>query len=259
MYLKNFPSVSYYFGSEVTPVSFPNLSVYVDLIDQIKNDITFYQTYTILDGERPDTLSYEFYGTVDYYWVFYLMNDHIRQRGWPLSRKQINQFAKKSHPYTTITTLSDIVSNGLLKVGSVVNGLTSLATATVIDIVPEMGQIVLDTTGSFIEGEIIQRVKLSEDEASMNIVISQIMNEYNAPHHYEDADGNWVDLIQRVYNQDGTSYVSYPPTNLSPSEYTKVSHLEMFLRENEKQKEIVILKPDAIVGVVAEFTKAIKG
>ena len=74
-FFRNFPFVNYRFGDEIDPAVFQNLTAYIDIIDQFKDDLNFYETYYIKDGLRPDALSYELYGTSDYYWMFYLLND----------------------------------------------------------------------------------------------------------------------------------------------------------------------------------------
>jgi hypothetical protein len=103
-YFRNFPLVNYNFGDEVQSNVFQNLSAYVDLIDQVAEDASFYQKYTIVDGERPDTLSYKLYDATDYYWTFYLLNDKIRQQGWPLTYQSLQTDSKKFYPNTTLTT-----------------------------------------------------------------------------------------------------------------------------------------------------------
>ena len=77
-FFSNFPIVNYKFGNEVSDTIFQNLTVYVDLIDQIIDNASLYTKYTIQDGERPDSLSYKLYDTVDHYWTFYLLNKKLR-------------------------------------------------------------------------------------------------------------------------------------------------------------------------------------
>lgn len=103
-FFQSFPLIDYNFGDEIAPSLFQNLSVYIDLIDQIAEDGLFYENYTILDGERPDTVSYKLYGTTDYYWTFFLLNDHIRQQGWPLSVQEIYSYSRLYYPNVVIST-----------------------------------------------------------------------------------------------------------------------------------------------------------
>ena len=103
-FFRNFPFVDYNFGNEINPVVFQNLTAYIDVIDQVKDDISFYERYYIRDHKRPDTLSYELYGTVDYYWMFYLLNDKLRQQGWPLSEQEIYSLGREYYPNTVLFT-----------------------------------------------------------------------------------------------------------------------------------------------------------
>lgn len=96
-YFKNFGLVEYRFGNEDESqrILVEDLSIYVDLLDQIDDLIGFYEYYDILDGDRPDTLSYKIYGTTDYYWTFYLMNPSLKETGWPLHQKNLDEYAVK--------------------------------------------------------------------------------------------------------------------------------------------------------------------
>tara|TARA_B100000424_G_C22940222_1_gene500355 strand:+ start:810 stop:1844 length:1035 start_codon:yes stop_codon:yes gene_type:complete len=103
-FFKNFPFVQYNFGDEINPAVFQNLTAYVDIVDQFKDDLSFYELYHIKDNERPDNLSYQLYGTQDYYWTFYLLNDKLRQQGWPLAEDEIHTLSKKYYPNTVLKT-----------------------------------------------------------------------------------------------------------------------------------------------------------
>ena len=98
-YFKNFNIVGYKFGNETSSVLFDDLSQYVDIIDGLKDNVSFYEQYTVIAGERPDTLSYKLYGTTNYYWTFFLMNDHLRESGWPIPTYDLLDTAKTKYPY----------------------------------------------------------------------------------------------------------------------------------------------------------------
>ena len=61
-YFYNFPNVAYKFCNEESITAFQDISAYVDIIDQIKDDVNFYQFYNVLDGDRPDIVSFKLYG-----------------------------------------------------------------------------------------------------------------------------------------------------------------------------------------------------
>ena len=70
------------------------------------------------DGQRPDELSYKFYGDEQYYWVILQINeitDYYNQ--WPLSEVELQQFVYKkyggasgagqTHHWQTVTTYDE--------------------------------------------------------------------------------------------------------------------------------------------------------
>lgn len=103
-FFNNFPRIDYKFGDEILPSRFQNLSVYIDLIDQVTDDANFYEKYTIIDGERPDILSYKLYGTTDLYWTFFLLNEKLRRQGWPLTFQEVYENRVLYYPHTVIRT-----------------------------------------------------------------------------------------------------------------------------------------------------------
>lgn len=113
-FFQNFPIINYNFGDEVTPSAFQNLSVYIDLISQITDNANFYQYYNIMDNERPDTLSYKLYNTIDHYWTFGLLNPKLLEQGWPLTNNQLYEYASKLYPH--ITLVMDITNNQELNI-----------------------------------------------------------------------------------------------------------------------------------------------
>ena len=143
-FFSNFPVINYRFGDEIDPAAFQNLSVYIDLVDQIANDASFYEKYTIIDGERPDTLSQKLYGTTDFYWTFYLLNDKIRRQGWPLTYQEVYSKSKLYYPNQVVTT-EDVISDRMFKGDIVYQG--SASNPTAIGIIQEknldLGKIVI--------------------------------------------------------------------------------------------------------------------
>ena len=124
-FFSNYPLVDYVFGDEITPALFQNITTYVDLVDQVADDASIYETYFIEDGIRPDVLSYQLYGTIDYYWTFYLLNDKLRQQGWPLDEQEVTSLAKEFYPNKTFLTTyklyNEFYVNNIIIAGSINN------------------------------------------------------------------------------------------------------------------------------------------
>lgn len=234
-YFKNFPDIDYKFGNELYNTTTPNLLVYTDVIDSIKDQLAFYEFYTI-QNERPDQLAYKLYGNSSYYWTFFLMNDTIRRQGWPLGQREIEEYAQKVHGNTTVTTRSEIGEG--FTVGGTATGVTSQVTGTIIRRNLDLGQIVLSGTKAFATSELLQC-----DTTGEYVTIFSVEEEYNSPKEYLDTDGLPTDIIP----EDG-------PGSL----LTEVSYMDYYKAENEKLRTIRVIKPDAMNSVVSAFNQAIR-
>jgi len=153
-YFQGFDIVNYRFGDNEPSALFQNLSTYVDLIDQLKSNVSFYEDYTIVSGDRPDTTSFKLYDTDEYYWTFYLLNDKLRESGWPLKREEILDIARERYPHRMVTTKDRIgVTDKAFRVGQVVTGVTSGTVGTVIKRNLDLGQLVIDTTNTVVSSD----------------------------------------------------------------------------------------------------------
>ena len=240
-YFKNFRTVLYSFGDFEGINFFNDLTQTVIPLDFI-NNATTYNKYTILSGDRPDVLSYRLYGTVDYYWTFFFMNPHIKESGWPIPTYDLLDETKGKYPYRTIVTNDDISKN--FPVGQVVTS-TNGTTGTVIRKIPELGQLIIDNgeelnTTAF--GPINQTVGYTDTVENTPITATILAEsaQYNSIHHYENSDKEYVDLTLFDFNN--------PAASLTPITYRE--RLEL---KNEELKSIVVINPDLIQGVVAEY------
>ena len=153
-YFQGFDIVNYRFGDNEPSALFQNLSTYVDLIDQLKANVSFYEDYTIVSGDRPDTVSFKLYGTDEYYWTFYLLNDKLRESGWPLKREEIQDIARERYPHRVVTTKKDVATApNNFPVGQVVFGKTSGTIGTIVRRNLDLGQLVIDTTNTVEDSE----------------------------------------------------------------------------------------------------------
>lgn len=238
-YFVNFPKVQYYFGDEENSVLFDNISVYIDLIDQLSSNPEFYQKYFIKENERPDALSYKLYGTTNYHWTFLFANTKLRESGWPISNRAIVELAKKYYPHKTITSQSELFNK--FDVGKTISGSISGATGIVVDKRIDLGQIIVSTENTFFEGESVTQT----DDPTKSIIIYSFTQQYNSNHHYENADGDYIDIDP--YN------ISSSTSGLIPITFT-----ERLRNKNDDLRQINVIRPDAVKQVDAEFKKYLK-
>jgi hypothetical protein len=243
MFFTNYPRTLYQFGSEKSLTAIQNISVYVDVIDQIKDNINFYEFIEIRDGERPDTISQDLYGTVRYYWTLYLLNDNIREKGWPLTVQEIKEKAIKDYPNVVLTTRDGNILIDHFQVGDTITGQSSGAAAVVIKRNLDLGQIFVKLLNglSFLGNEIIR--DNSDPEFTQIAQLVSSVNEYNAVHHYEDSNGIWTNVDP----------YSAPSVLLTP-----VTYLERYQSANDDLRKIKVIKRTAINQVAKAYQEALR-
>ena len=235
-YFRNFPITTYLFGKENDPIVFQDLSTYVDLIDNVKDQLTFYTYYQIKDGDRPDHVSRKLYKDEKFHWTFFLLNDNIRRQGWPLEYNEVRSRAEKIYENTVIRTRNEIFDT--FQVGQTVSGSQSGASGTIIRRNLDNGQLVIEGTHTFKSGETVT-------SGSESITIVSFSEEYNALHHYEDSAGDYVDVS---------------PFDADPGIYAVVTNKENYISENDELKQIRVFKPSDIFSITNRFNEAmIKG
>ena len=223
-YFRNFPIQGYSFGSNLPAVAFQNLTAYVDIIDHLKDQTAFYGYYYIQEGDRADQISQYLYGDMKYYWTFYLLNDHIREQGWPLSYPELIKLINKRHPNTVLETKDELT--GIFKVGQTVQGSSSGASGVIIHRNLDLGQIVISGTHTFNSTTLISAV-----------------DEPNSTRYYIDGDSKHWDIN---------------PYDDRPSLYTPVTQYEYYAQQNDLLKTIKVLKPSQVEGVAREFQEIIR-
>lgn len=316
-----FPKVNYRFGDNELPIRFEDLSVYIDIFDQVREYSSFYESYQIQNNERPDHTSQYLYGTTDHYWTFFLLNEKLRLSGWPLDNFRLFDQAKQYYPHIVATTSGAVFSRTLnthvsmtisraFVPGAWVWLNNSKSLARIVKIEHNLGQLFLtmdvkskypsDTRGNLIYALAESQVptmrafqKMHDDEvpntdpdfidlkimAEGIISISNfteldgpftfipingntrpaysINHEYDAVHHFQDAQGELVFpsyYAKNDFNYEGPFALKWTDVNTVQS----VTYLERLQLLNEEQRSIQVIKPDAIVDVITEFKNLLR-
>lgn len=253
-YFKNYRKTGYTFGDEFENVGgserqvefFRDLTQYVDIVDQVREGINFYEPYNIIEGERPDQVSQFLYDTPTYHWTFYMMNDNLRAHGWPLTYKQMDDKLEVDFPHQYIYVRADI-SNVFLQ-NEYVTGVISGTRGKIIKRDIDHGIMVVDTfayknagrSHTFRQGEAITCTGQAGNTTTLTIAGTG--NEYLATHHFEDADGNPVDI---------------DPTAPTPAVYNEVTITDRYHRINNSLKQIKVIKPANIIQIASAYKRAL--
>lgn len=106
-----------------------NLYRRVSVRDDLAKYIFAYDDYVIQDGDRPDTVSFDFYGSSEYDWIIILCNRYTNlYEEWPMDTTSFEDYVERKYgtklydvvQYET-DEISDSKGNVLIKKGTVVN------------------------------------------------------------------------------------------------------------------------------------------
>lgn len=231
-FFQGFPTIQYDVFGTGKPIEVVDIFRAVRLKKNIRDDVLLYTYYNIQDGERPDHVSMKLYGSIDYYWTFFMVNENLVNifTDWPLSRAELDNKIKVKYSGYVMSTDDDVANK--FTQGETLQGLISGATASIIEKDTNLGLIKLDNiVGTFKDGEIV-RGKTSNDTMTSSTVIPFV----DAVHHFEDANG---DITMK-------SVSAIPVTN---SEYER--------DQNEKMSKIRVIRREYIARVSEEFYKQI--
>ena len=94
-YFRNLPKIKYDInGAEPNKyLNVTNIMKRISFKPSVIEDITSYYPYRVKDGERPDILSFQQYGSVAYAYLIMLVNDiYDPLFDWPLSSQQFEKY-----------------------------------------------------------------------------------------------------------------------------------------------------------------------
>lgn len=103
-FFKTFGVTSYDFSGSNNRALMTAFTKHIGVVNT--DDVVNYTKYTVLDGERPEQVSYKLYGDPKYHWTFFLLNDSLKDglHGWPLSFREFDSFIEAEYdPYVFIS------------------------------------------------------------------------------------------------------------------------------------------------------------
>lgn len=240
-YFNNFENVLYKFGDEAQNSLIQNMSIYTDVIDQVSDDISFYAKDYIAEGERPDHVSQRLYGTPNFYWTFFLMNEGLRSQGWPIDRTPLLRKMEKEYPFHVITVRRDITKTFLIS--QLVLGNTSGAQGIILHRNLDAGQIIvrLQTSTKFIADEVARTTIAS---------VTNTAQLYGAADEY---------LAARFYLNSKGEREDFDPLIGPGALLTEKTLLDDVQDQNQKLREIRTIKKEYLLQLQTSFTKAVSG
>lgn len=233
-YFSYFPTVNYdlFFDGQKSEVT--DIFRIVKVKNTFKDDVTYYTFYDIQDGERPDVVSTKLYGTADYYWTFFMVNDHLvnLHTDWPLSTTDLEHVIDKKYSGDVLTSNQDIST--VFSKGSTVQGLLSNARARILDKDPNLGIIKVEIiSGRFTPNEIIRDITTNEF-----ITITNQIKFRDAVHHFINANDQYV--------------------NKNTLGAVPITNTEHEFNVNDAKAKIKVLRPRYVQVIADQFIEQIK-
>jgi len=230
----------------------------VKLRDDLQNVFTIFNKYQIKDGERPDTVAQEIYGSSQYDWVVLVGANIINVRNeWPLSDRDIYRYSEELygndlnaiHHYET-TEVKDSNGRLILPKGKVVDSNFTIPNPDISLRSPVVtsGNIGINTT--FITGI-----------TTTGIVVKKTIyepSEIIRPNTIVTSIGiGTIFINQPTLNSTSTTKtfsIENPLENINP--VTGISNYEYEVIKNDKKRSIYILKPSYLQQAINDIKKA---
>ena len=277
-YFKLFPKVGYDFNRDGVIQNVVDIFRHARPLQNFADEINTYRQYSIPDGQRPDICSQKLYGTPDYYWTFFILNDflHDGMASWPMSQQDLFQYIETEYNGIAIETRPNVVRNtdggivdfrnslaGRFQVGETITGGTSGATGTLTKKDIYLNQLIVqDVTGSFIGDGLGNNLEAIIGSTSTDSVASwKVYNYADAPHHwFVDGDASET----QVSNANFFSTTDDVNTNLILQEGSVAapaftSNRNYLFDQNEARSRINIIDPNYIERFAETFEELING
>lgn len=222
---------------------------------------SLYTFYEIQNGERPDIVSQRLYGTSEYYWTFFVINEflHDGYRAWPMSQEQLFQYMESQYEgyvVETHATSSTALTNSLagrFTLGETITGATSNATGTLTKKNIDMSQLVIqNVTGAFI-GSLVGITNTTElvigGTSGDSVSTHRVFKYADAPYYYYREED--------TKEKKPVSNAKHVVGGIADSDLAFVSNRTHEFNLNEKRSKIRYVDPNYISQFVDAYKKAI--
>ena len=237
-FFKQFPKVEYDFNRTGVVQNMVDLFRHVRPLPAFLDNIAAYKFYEIINGERPDVVSTRLYGTPDFYWTFFVVNDflHDGYRAWPMSQEQLlkymekeyNGFAIETNPTASTELLNSLA--GRFTLGETITGASSNATGTLTKKNIDMSQLVVqNVTGAFTGfrdplNSVNNTLEKIIGSSSGDFVDTYRVFKYaDAPYYYYNENAGIGSLESIIIKNGGSGYTSAPTVTINGNGTTQAT------------------------------------
>lgn len=224
MYFQKFPQTLYSLDDRKSVQVVTNILQRVIIKDGIKNNLSLFDEYDIIDGETPEIVAHKFYNNAGYHWLVLHMNDVIDPRfDWPLSTRMLNQYIQSKYTSAFNIHHYEDTKNNVINGRVIIRSVNEFANVHV-------GNVILNTSG---EGSGIVVDKTNNSSVTIQVTVGGFATTNAVKVLDSTATGNITSL---------TVVTGIPITN------------DLYENNvNETKRRIKMLKPQYVEAVVKEF------
>jgi len=107
LYFTPFPTISYKIPNSTKSIPVTDITRRFSVANFLNNSSVAFDTYFVQDGERADSVAYDYYNDVTMDWLILLVNEiHDPYFQWPLSYEEMDSYLRDKYgsvEYTQIT------------------------------------------------------------------------------------------------------------------------------------------------------------
>lgn len=262
-FFKLFPKIGYDLTNTGILQNVVNIYRSVRPLQEFVDDISAYKFYEIKNGERPDIVSERLYGTPDYYWTFFIVNEYLHDglASWPMSQETLQEYMNTEYDGFAITTRPIIRRNtdqliidhenslsGRFTLGETLTGSSQNATGTLTKKIIDLNQLIVqNVTGSFIgdPNAVPNTTEVVTGGTSGDSVATYEVFKYlDAPYHYYIES----DSEKRI-TDNGVFIIGGTPS----SDLKYITNREHIETSNEERSNMRVIDPEYISEFVDKF------
>lgn len=115
MYFKAMPNMVYPYKTTVSGKQKENVVVVKDIFRRVQlekfiKNKTALEAHYIKDGETPEILAYQAYGSTKYHWVLLVINEIVDPRKeWPLTTRELIKYVKQKYGDSDVSSVHHYV------------------------------------------------------------------------------------------------------------------------------------------------------
>lgn len=273
-FFKQFPTIEYDFNRQGAVTEMLDVFRSVRPLPDLVDNFSGYRFYEIINGERPDLVSTRLYGTPDFYWTFFVINDflHDGYRSWPMSQEDLFAYINKEYngkvielQTTTIEDQQGVITTvdsiaGKFQLGELIVGQTSGAIGKLIKKNTDMNQLIIENVSNAYRGNMHEPNGVREEvrgSLSTDVVNTYRIWDYaDAPYYYyheDDGEKKPVTNALHIANSGTPAGKNAENVSIVSSDLSFQSYRNFEFERNEDRSKIRYVSPNYIEQFVDQF------